>query len=481
MRRRVVLVTTDTRVHRRISEGLSGKGFLVQGLTEPGPGPEELLVARGTGEPASAVVLECPQPGGRGLELIRALVSANPRPAIVGLCPHGMIEAGIAALKEGADDYLLAPFDPEELEIKLERALERRRLREELERFRSVQQSARAPQRELTGGSPLICEVRRQIARVAQGRATVLLTGETGTGKELAATAIHATSPRRQHRMVKVNCAALPDPLLESELFGYERGAFTGAEQRRIGRFEEAHQGTLFLDEIGDMHPRTQAKVLRALQEQEFERLGGTRPIRVDVRVIAATNQDLRELIAHGRFREDLFFRLNVVSIELPALRERTQDIPELAELYLLEFSAGQPGGKRRLTPRSLEALMEYPWRGNVRELCNTLERAVLMSESDEIDIHDLGLPSAHTLPAPDAALELRLPAGGVDYREVERELIIQALERSDWVQKDAARLLRMSRRKLNYRIQRLGITHPGWRRNRARGGGPPEEDPNIC
>ncbi|MCZ6713221.1 MAG: sigma-54 dependent transcriptional regulator [Deltaproteobacteria bacterium] len=484
MRRRVVLVTTDSHVQRRVADHLSRKGFVVQTLQAPDTGPEELLAARGRGKPASAVVLEFPQPDGRGAELIHALAPVNPRPALLALCPHGMIEAGIAALKEGADDYLLAPFDPEELELKLERALEQRQLREELERMRAVQLPARPPQRELTGSSPLIGKVRKRIALVARGSATVLITGETGTGKELAATAIHEASPRRHRRIVKVNCAALPDPLLESELFGYERGAFTGAEQRRIGRFEEAHQGTLFLDEVGDMQVRTQAKVLRALQEQEFERLGGTRPIRVDVRVIAATNQDLRELIARGRFREDLFFRLNVVPIELPPLRERREDIPELTELYLEEFSAGSPWGKPRMTPRCLEALMAYSWPGNVRELCNTLERAVLMSESDEIDVHDLGLPSPAGVIACSSggeALVLRLPEGGVDHRDVERELILQALERTGWVQKDAARLLHMSRRKLNYRIQRLGISHPGWRRNRARAADPAEEDPDIC
>ena len=484
MRRRVVLVTTDSHVQRRVADHLSRKGFVVQTLQAPDTGPEELLAARGRGKPASAVVLEFPQPDGRGAELIHALAPVNPRPALLALCPHGMIEAGVAALKEGADDYLLAPFDPEELELKLERALEQRQLREGLERMRAVQLPARPPQRELTGSSPLIGKVRKRIALVARGSATVLITGETGTGKELAATAIHEASPRRHRRIVKVNCAALPDPLLESELFGYERGAFTGAEQRRIGRFEEAHQGTIFLDEVGDMQVRTQAKVLRALQEQEFERLGGTRPIRVDVRVIAATNQDLRELIARGRFREDLFFRLNVVPIELPPLRERREDIPELTELYLEEFSAGSPWGKPRMTPRCLEALMAYAWPGNVRELCNTLERAVLMSESDEIDVHDLGLPSPAGVIACSSggeALVLRLPEGGVDHRDVERELILQALERTGWVQKDAARLLHMSRRKLNYRIQRLGISHPGWRRNRARAADPAEEDPDIC
>ena len=451
-------------MRRRVSESLSDRDFWVRELTD-------VQAGSGTGDSDAAVVLEFARGDGGGSEQLRALVALRPRPAVVALCPHGMLEAGLVALKEGADDFLLAPFDPDELVLKLERALEVRQLREQLVRVRASEITLEPPRRELNGHSVLIREVRRQIRRVAQGRATVLLTGETGTGKELAATAIHEASERRDQRIIKVNCAALPDPLLESELFGYERGAFTGAEQRRIGRFEEAHQGTLFLDEIGDMHPRTQAKVLRALQEQEFERLGGTRPIRVDVRFIAATNQDLRELIARGRFREDLFFRLNVVSIELPPLRMRTEDIPELAELFLAEFNAVHPQDKRGLTAESLEALMGYPWPGNVRELGNTLERAVLMSESEEIGVADLGLrkePVASPASTPLLELELRLPDGGMDYSEIERCVIIQALERVGWVQKDAARFLRISRRKLNYRIQRIGITHPSWRRNRS-------------
>jgi transcriptional regulator with GAF, ATPase, and Fis domain len=317
--------------------------------------------------------------------------------------------------------------------------------------------------------------VREQIRRVAPGRATVLITGETGTGKELVATAIHLASPRRGHPNVKVNCAALPDPLLESELFGHERGAFTGAEQRRIGRFEEAHGGTLFLDEIGDMHLRTQAKVLRALQEQEFERVGGARPIRVDVRIIAATNQDLRGAIERGKFREDLYFRLDVVSIHVPALRDHPQDIPLLAGDFLAHFNASTHHRKAGISPDAMDALVKYPWPGNVRELRNTIERAVLMGEHHRIELPDLALPEPGELAEPSPAggpptprePAVQLPAGGVDLREVERELILQALERTGWVQKDAAELLRMSRRKLNYRIRRLGITHRSWRRNR--------------
>jgi transcriptional regulator with GAF, ATPase, and Fis domain len=325
-----------------------------------------------------------------------------------------------------------------------------------------------AQPRGLTGSSASIAAVREAIARAGPSSATILLTGETGTGKERAATLLHHASPRRARPMVRVNCAALPEALLESELFGHERGAFTGAGQRRIGRFEEANGGTLFLDEIGDMHRHTQAKVLRALQEREFQRLGGTGSIRVDVRVVAATNQDLRALIARGQFREDLLYRLDVVSIHLPALRERLEDLPHLAAEILAEFAA--EAGAHRLAPDALARLAAHSWPGNVRELRNALERAALLA-GPLIAAADLRLWAARdavVAPGTGAGQLVHLPPGGADHREVERELILAALERTGWVQKDAAGLLRMSRRRLNYRIRRLGIAHPSWRVNRA-------------
>ena len=345
-------------------------------------------------------------------------------------------------------------------------------------------------ERSILGAGPEIKAVRRQIRKVAGSRASVLVIGETGTGKELVAGTIHALSPRRSQRMVKVNCAALPEPLLESELFGHERGAFTGAEQRRLGRFEEADGGTLFLDEIGDMSLRTQGKVLRALQEREFERLGGSQPLQVDVRVIAATNQDLREMIRAGQFRAELLFRLNVITIRLPLLSQRACDIPQLAQEFLREFNRLEARPKRGFSPEALDALMRHHWPGNVRELRNVVERAVLMGDSECVERSDLCLDALEyegdALEYEGDALDyegdsldyegvegeaVRLPAGGIDYRDVERSLVLQALERASWVQKDAALLLRMSRRKLNYRVQRLGITHPSWRKNRSGSG----------
>jgi two-component system response regulator PilR (NtrC family) len=333
---------------------------------------------------------------------------------------------------------------------------------------------------ELTGRSAAIAAVRDAIARAGPSSATVLITGETGTGKERVASLLHQASPRRARPMVRVNCAALPEALLESELFGHERGAFTGAGQRRIGRFEEANGGTLFLDEIGDMHPHTQAKVLRALQEREFQRLGGTGSIRVDVRVVAATNQDLRALIARGRFREDLLYRLDVISIHLPPLRERPEDLDALALEILSELAP--ENGPRLLAAEARARLAAHSWPGNVRELRNVLERAALLGDG-RIGPGDLRIGPARVGAASASAAGaglVHLPADGADHREVERELILTALERSGWVQKDAAGLLRMSRRRLNYRIRRLGIAHPSWRVNRvpapARPVGPPAD-----
>jgi transcriptional regulator with GAF, ATPase, and Fis domain len=315
------------------------------------------------------------------------------------------------------------------------------------------------------GTSPELRAAVELARRVAPTRATVLITGETGTGKELVAGLIHARSPRAGGPFVKVNCAALPETLLESELFGHERGAFTSADRQRIGRFEQAHEGTLFLDEIGDMSPAIQAKLLRVLQDQEFHRLGGTKVLRTDVRILAATNRDLEEAIREGVFREDLYFRLAVIGIELPPLRRRPDDVEALARHFLAEFSRELGRPREGFSPGAIGVLRRHAWPGNVRELRNVMERAVLMSEGPRIEVRDVALAGS---PAGDpGAWRPGLPAGGLALAEVERAVVLEALERSGFVQKDAARLLGVSRRKLNYMIQRMGLTHPSWRRNR--------------
>jgi transcriptional regulator with GAF, ATPase, and Fis domain len=299
----------------------------------------------------------------------------------------------------------------------------------------------------------------------------VLILGETGTGKELIAEAIHRHSGRREGPFVKVNCAALPENLLESELFGHERGAFTGADRQRVGRFELANEGTLLLDEIGTMSPGTQAKVLRVLQEREFERLGGTRTIKSDVRVVAATNRDLEDAIASGGFREDLYYRLNVVSIRMPPLRERKEDIIPLATFFLHRFADDLKKPVRGFSPAALRVLTRHHWPGNIRELENTVERAVLMADGDIVEPKDLsvaGQESGRDDRSGRVGSVLRLPAEGVPLDDLEKMAILEALRMNDWVQKDAARFLGISSRVMNYKIQKYEITHSRWNRNRT-------------
>jgi transcriptional regulator with GAF, ATPase, and Fis domain len=302
--------------------------------------------------------------------------------------------------------------------------------------------------------------------RVAPTRSTVLITGETGTGKEVVAELIHGLSERANGPFIKVNCAALPETLLESELFGHERGAFTGADRQRIGRFEQATGGTLFLDEIGDMSAVTQAKLLRVLQDQEFHRLGGSRPLRTDARIVAATNQRLEDALREGRFREDLYFRLNVIGIHLPPLRERPEDAVALARHFLAEFSRELLRPTRAFTEAALEQIRRARWSGNVRELRNVVERCVLMSDGELIDAPQIAV--SPPLAEPEGGrLKIELPPEGLSLDRMERELVMAALEQAGHVQKDAAELLHVTRRKLNYMIRRMGLTHPSWRRNR--------------
>ncbi len=317
-----------------------------------------------------------------------------------------------------------------------------------------------------------IKEIFQLIKKVAKSNSSVLITGETGTGKELIADLIQFTSYRNEQPYVKVNCAALPDNLLESELFGHEKGSFTGAYQRRIGKFELANQGTIFLDEIGDMNPMTQAKILRVLQNKEFSRVGGNDLIKVDVRVIAATNKDLEQAIDEGKFRSDLFYRLNVVNIKVPPLRERREDILLIAEFFRQKFSAEMQKNTRGFTNETKKLLVNHYWPGNIRELRNMVERAVLLVDDGELITCDhLSLSGRDYFLA--GGKERRKkngdnnPSDTLNLKELERRHIIKALEIARWVQKDAAKLLGISNRSLNYKIKFHGITHPGWKKNK--------------
>ncbi|MGH9389727.1 MAG: sigma-54 interaction domain-containing protein, partial [Vicinamibacteria bacterium] len=360
------------------------------------------------------------------------------------------------------------PFSLSELEVKAKRALEHHALVDEVNFFRA-QEMRRYDYNNIVGVSAKMKVVLDLVKRVSRSDATIMVGGETGTGKELIAGAIHRLSPRRDRAFVKVNCAALPENLLESELFGHEKGAFTGADRQRIGRFEQAHQGTIFMDEVGDMSRSTQAKLLRVLQEEEFERLGGTKTIRVDVRVIAATNKDLVAAMDAGAFREDLFYRLNVVSVQLPPLRDRPEDIEPIANYYLDRFTADLKKKVGGFSPEAKEKLVRYSWPGNIRELGNAIERAVLLAEGKRIEADDISLslrqPGAPARSESPASSPPAMERAGKSYREIERETLIHALEKCQWVQKDAAEMLSLSRRVMHYKIHKHGIRHKRWRR----------------
>jgi len=377
----------------------------------------------------------------------------------------GSIHTAVEAMKIGAFDFVQKPFEIEEMELKIEKAIEHRRLKHEIEYLRHTQQDIYEFDR-IVGASGALGAVLAIVKKVAKSNTTVLIRGETGTGKELIAGAIHHNSLRAARNFVKVNCAALQENLLESELFGHEKGAFTGADKQRVGRFEQADGGTLFLDEVGDMSANTQAKILRVLQEHEFERLGGTRTLRCDVRVITATNRNLPQMVANGQFREDLYYRLNVVSIEMPPLRERKDDIGALATFFLRRFASELKKRVDGLSPDALKLLMRYNWPGNIRELENSIERAVLLSEGPQVTSTDLRLGELSTsAPSGDGSPVVKIPPTGIALEEIERQALIEALKMSNWVQKDAAELLSISPRVMNYKIKTLQIEYPRGRR----------------
>jgi Nif-specific regulatory protein len=351
------------------------------------------------------------------------------------------------------------------MEVKIDKALELRRMKNELDYLRHTTQDIYNFDR-IVGSGGALGRVLAIVRKVAKSNTTVLIRGETGTGKELIAGAIHHNSLRAARNFVRVNCAALQENLLESELFGHEKGAFTGADKQRIGRFEQADGGTLFLDEVGDMSPSTQAKILRVLQEHEFERLGGTRTLKVDVRLIAASNRNLAAMVSSGHFREDLYYRLNVVSIDMPPLRERKDDIPALTAFFVSRFSGELKKKIDGITADAEKMLMRYNWPGNIRELENAIERAMLLTEGTTIAASDLRLGEAVATAAdPDASPFVRIPPAGIALEEIERRALIEALKMSNWVQKDAAELLSISPRVMNYKIKTMGIALPRGRR----------------
>ena len=443
---------------------------LARGLTDAGHEVEEaangnLAIERLHDGYFDVVLSDLKMGGSDGIDVLRTTRALHPTTAVILMTAFGSVTTAVEAMKIGAFDYVQKPFGIEEMEVKIAKALEVKRLKGELEYLRDEQQDSYQFDK-IVGTSAALQAVLDIVRKVAKSNATVLIRGETGTGKELIAGAIHHNSLRSTRNFVKVNCAALQENLLESELFCHEKGAFTSADKQRIGRFEQADGGTLFLDEIGDMSQSTQAKILRVLQEHEFERLGGTRTLRVDVRLIAATNRDLAAMVQSGHFRQDLYYRLNVVTIDTPPLRERKDDIVPLAQAFIRRFAAELKKKVDSLDPDAQKLLMRYNWPGNIRELENTIERAMLMCDGGTIAARDLRL--GDTAPAGsgrESSPVVRIPPTGMPLDDIERLAIIEALKMSNWVQKDAAELLSISPRVMNYKIKILGIEFPRGRR----------------
>jgi DNA-binding NtrC family response regulator len=404
-------------------------------------------------QPFEVVLTDLKMPDLSGIALLEEILREQPGTCVVLMTAHGSIDSAVEAMRKGAFDYLTKPLDREVLLLAVSRALERTRLLNENRRLRE-ELRGRFRVENLVGAHGSMQEVFRVVHKVARSNSTVLIYGESGTGKELVARAIHVTSDRRDRPFLAVNVAALPETILEAELFGYEKGAFTGADARKIGLFEHASGSTLFLDEVGELKRDLQVKLLRTLQEREVLRVGGTEPVPVDVRVVAATNRDLEREVREGRFREDLFYRLNVIPIVLPPLRERRTDIPLLVEHFLAKH--GEPGRARVIAPEALEALVVYSWPGNVRELESMVERMLLLADGDLVRLDDL--PPAVRMRGRVLAggLPIEIPEEGLDLDGLERSLILRALDKCEGNVTRAARLLGLSRRTLQYRLEKI-------------------------
>ena len=442
---RILVVDDETIVRESLSAWLRQDGHVV----EVAENAKEALRLAGQSRHDIALV-DIKMPGMDGLALQSHLASADPELAIILMTAYASVESAVTAMKAGAYDYIVKPFDPDDLSLLIRRAGDHRSLRAENVRLKqSLDTAASVPP--LLGDSPVMKRVLELVATVATSDATVLVTGESGTGKELAARAIHAGSARRYGPLVVVNCAALSEGVLESELFGHEAGAFTGAKGRHKGKFEAADGGTVFLDEIGEVGPKVQIDLLRVLDEKVVTRLGGNTPVPVDFRVIAATNRDLPALVKDGRFREDLYWRLNVVTIPLPPLRERHEDILVLAEHFLARFTEAMSRRPMALSPEVREALLGYTWPGNVRELQNAIERAVVVSTGDAIEMRDLPLHVAAGAARP----------GPGSLAEAEKAHVRAVLESQDWNISRAARILEVDRVTLYNKIKRYGLKKP--------------------
>ncbi|HUI78841.1 MAG TPA: sigma-54 dependent transcriptional regulator [Bryobacteraceae bacterium] len=423
-----------------------GKWFTSEGYTAQPVGSAREALEAIQHEEFDIALIDIKMPGMDGMELQARLKEADPDLAVVVMTGYASVETAVQALKRGAYDYITKPVDPDELSHLVANALEHQRTRREVVRLREDLQAA-TPGNELIGKSPAMMKVQELIAMVASTEATVLLTGESGTGKEVVARAIHAASPRRYMPMVTIHCGALTETLLESELFGHEKGAFTGAQYRKKGKFEVADGGTVFLDEISDISLKTQTDLLRVLQEHEIVRVGGNQPIKVDFRCVAATNKNLEALVKAGSFRPDLYYRLHVFSIDLPPLRDRAEDIPLLVGHFLNKFCLATSRPVPEISVEALELLMRHDWPGNVRELENAVERALVVGRGPKIQATDFSFP-----------FEAQAPAAGRTLDDVERAHIERTLRETQHNMSRAARILDIDRTTLYNKLRRYGL-----------------------
>jgi two-component system NtrC family response regulator/two-component system response regulator HydG len=446
---RIVVVDDEVNAATALTSLLDEDGYSVRCANDPREGLK-LIDA----DVPDIVLTDLRMPGMDGLEFLGKVKHAHPEVMVIVMTAYGTVKTAVQAMKLGAEDYLAKPIDVDELEVIVQRTLERKELREEAHALRErLEHKYRLEN--LVGESPGMLSLFKTVRQVAPSGASVLLSGESGTGKELIAQALHQNSPRKNKRFVKVACSALPETLLESELFGHEKGSFTGALYARAGRFEVADGGTLFLDEIGDVTPTVQVKLLRFLEEREFERVGGNKTYKVDVRIVTATHRDLKKKLQDGSFREDLYYRLNVIQIEIPPLRERSGDIPLLAHHFLRRYADSESKPLRGYSDEALGMLLRHPWPGNVRELENAVERAVVLSDSEVLTpAHFPTLQPAAAAPATPTAPAAGVAVPGSPLREIEREAILRTLEAVGGSTSRAASMLKISPRKIQYKLK---------------------------
>ncbi|MGE0866258.1 MAG: sigma-54-dependent transcriptional regulator [Vicinamibacterales bacterium] len=445
----ILIVDDEQLIRWSLASRLKDEGYRV---LEAGTAADAVSLHR---EGVDLVLLDIGLPDGSGLSVLKQIKETDPDTLVIMLTGQTGIQTAVEAMKNGAFHYANKPFDLDEVTLLVEKALETTQLRREVRTLRARQAQPFSPE-SIVGESAPIVAVRSMLQKIAVSPAsTVLLTGDSGTGKDLAAKVIHYSSSRAARPFMNITCSALPETLLESELFGHERGAFTGADRQKRGLLESADGGTVFLDEIGEMVPLLQAKLLRFLEEKSFKRVGGAADIKVDVRVIAATNRSLQEEVKKGHFREDLFYRLNVMAVPLPPLRDRRDDVPRLLHHYIDSFNLEFRKKIQGISAGALKALQAYPWPGNVRELRNAVERAMLLTDGNELNESHFPMLNAAD---PELSTGMGLPAGGINLEELERSLVVQALERSAWNQTKAATLLGLNRDQIRYRIEKFKL-----------------------